>query len=265
MSRHKSLFRIVLALLFCFSACDQESARKQTTWEADSNSDQVANSKTKSDESLSVLFIGNSHSAPIPLLLKQIFAHRRPELATNFRLAPGSGFLIDQMKQKSTTDAIRSGQWDYVVLQAQKYSTTGKYKYSTEGAIALAEMAKESGAKVLMYPEWSRRDVPDEYKRIRAIHDSIAEETGAVVAPIGEAWELAAKSTKCDLYHADGNHASELGSYLNACVFYSMFVNDCAVLSSDPASDREKVDEQRLIAQAAWSAVQATHRESVSE
>ena len=251
-------------LLLVATGCDQGSA----TWNDTSPNQGKENvgsipdpsavpvAKSDKEGSLSVLFIGNSHSAPIPGLLTSIFKSRSPEVVTNFKLAPGTSFLVTRMEQKATTDLIRSGEWDYVVLQAQKYSTSGKYKYSTEGALTLAAMAQDSGAKVMMYPEWSRRGVPDEYKRIRAIHDGIAEETGAVVAPIGEAWQFAANKTDAELYHSDGNHASELGSYLNACTFYSLLTGKSPVL--DSALPNEQQDDCRLLEQAAWEAAKET-------
>lgn len=174
------------------------------------------------DASLRVLFVGNSHSAPLPGMLREIFLQHQPNVNATFELAPGTTFLIDRLGDQATLDLIENGNWDYVVLQAQKYSTSGKYVYSTEGAETLARLAIDSGANVLMYPEWSRKGMPDEYRRIRAIHDSIAKKTGAVVVPIGEAWEMALNlNSDLELYDPDGNHASALGEWLNACVFYS--------------------------------------------
>jgi len=187
----------------------------------DANTDDVKRKR------IAVLFLGNSHSAPIPKLLAEIYAKKQPSIKTTFRTAPSFGFLAEQIHSKKTTDMIKSGKWDYVVLQAQKYSTTGKYSYPTDAAIELAEMAQTAGSKVLMYPEWSRKGVPDEYARIRKIHDGIAQATGAQVAPIGECWNAAIDEYGIDGLHArDGNHASNLGSYLNACVFYSIIAND---------------------------------------
>lgn len=215
------------------------------------------------DADLRVLFIGNSHSVPLPKLLQEIYARQQPSKTTCFRKLPGMGFLVDQLRSPGTTDAIRDGEWDYVVLQAQKYSTTGTRSYPTSAAIELSAIAKEAGAKVLMYPEWSRRDVPDEYIRIRAIHDSIAEATGAVVAPIGEAWEAAAELSSIEfetLYAFDGNHASKDGSYLNACVFYALMAGESPEESESESGDATvRVQLERV----AWSTVQgSTHASS---
>lgn len=228
-----------------------EHNQEQTTPTRHSSTKSASNSSAsdlKKKKEISVLFLGNSHSAPIPKLLAAIYAKKQPSVKTKFRTAPSFGFLAQQVKSKKTTDMIKSGNWDYVVLQAQKYSTTGKYTYPTDAAIELAEMAQAAGSKVLMYPEWSRKGVPDEYARIRKIHDGIAKETGARVAPIGECWNAAIDEYDIDGLHAsDGNHASNLGSYLNACVFYSIIADDNPSLST---KDSSKV--RNRLANIAW-------------
>lgn len=256
--RNRNHCFVFLILICCASltACDLESKKQAELLPnglASTIDHESIGSADESKETLKVLFVGNSHTAPIPKLLTAIFAERSPEIRTHLELALGTSFLSDRLEQSATTDLIASGEWDYVVLQAQKYSTSGKYKYSTDGAVNLAEMAKKSGSRVIMYSEWSRRGFPDEYKRVRAIHDSISEVTGASVAPIGEAWKLAELKTDRDLYHADGNHASKLGSYLNACVFYSLLTQRSPLTE---ASDENDSADRRLLEQAAWEAVQ---------
>ena len=156
-------------------------------------------------------------------MLTRIFDTHVPGVRVCFRMGPRLDFLEGQAKSESVWDAIRRHNWDYVVLQAQKYSTSGKYTYPTDGAVRLANFAKENGSKVILYPEFPRRGV-DEYERIRAIHESIADKTSATIAPIGEAWALARKNVNASqLYAADGNHASEKGNYLVAAVFFGLF------------------------------------------
>ena len=222
--------------------------------------DQVTLAKKEPGE-IRVLFIGNSHSAPIPRLLTGIFLRQKPETKTLIRTAPSFGFLADHAKVPQTLELIRKGNWDYVVLQAQKYSTTERYTYPTDGAMTLSKVASESGAEILMYPEWSRADVPDEYQRIKAIHDSIARKTGAKVAPIGEAWEEAiGRYEEKQLFASDGNHASEAGSYLNACVFYSMITGESPVRSGE--NRRKSIAESyHDLEQSAWIVYQADHQD----
>ena len=216
--------------------------------------DGVENEMPPESTDLRVLFIGNSHSSPIPLLLTRIFKRQQPGLKTFIRSAPSFGFLVDHANSKKTLKLIRTGNWDFVVLQAQKYSTSGKYTYPTDGALMLSKIATESGAKIVMYPEWSRQGVPEEYQRIKSIHNKIAKKTGAQVAPIGEAWETASATLDAKkLYAPDGNHASKQGSYLNACVFYSMITGESPIQAAESKS-RAFPKSYRDLEQAAWSA-----------
>lgn len=207
---------------------------------------------------LSVLFIGNSHSWIIPKLLTEIYERQQPGKKVLVRRVRFTGFLVDHLKSGNTKKLIESGPWDYVVLQAQKYSTSGKYHYPYDAAIELSQAATDVGAKIIMYPEWPRRDVPDEYERIRALHETIAEQIGATVAVarIGEAWEaVRQENDRLELYAPDGNHASQLGSYLVACVFYSM-IADASPYSSKLPEKPETEFNRRLIERVVWDAVQ---------
>ncbi|MEM8736726.1 MAG: hypothetical protein AAGG44_21020, partial [Planctomycetota bacterium] len=142
---------------------------------------------------LSVLFLGNSHSTPLPALLEAMFQRHAPGFSVELKKVSHNGFLAEQAKAEYVCEEIRSGRtdgWDFVVLQAQKYSTTGKFTYPIDGALRLAEIATMQDTKVVLYPEFPRRGV-DEYARIRKVHESIGEKTAATIAPIGEAWQLA--------------------------------------------------------------------------
>lgn len=174
-------------------------------------------------DALKILFIGNSHSAPIPHVLEKIYLAEQPDQPVWFRAAPSWGFLIDHARSPSTLQLLDGYDWDVVVLQAQKYSTTGRYHYPYDGALALSERAQNRGARVILYPEWSREGHRDEFRRIENIHREIAKQTGAAVAPVGSVWEHARKrDPELPLYQPDGNHASDIGNYLTACIFYRL-------------------------------------------
>ena len=72
-----------------------------------------------------------------------------------------------------------------------------------------------------MFPEWPRKGVT-ETQRIYDLHVSIARNAPACVAPIGQAWDLAAvRDPGLTLHDADGNHARPAGSLLAAMVIAS--------------------------------------------
>ncbi len=273
--KHSALLLSILAVTTaaCLPGCDQSDA--VVTPEspvAPRTPDQVTRSHSKPrnqtrretreelgqairDAELSVLFIGNSHIVPMPNLLKSLSDRRSPERKVVFRRVSRYGFLVDHAGYQPTLDMIAAGPWDVVVLQAQKYSTTGRYHYPCDGALALSERAADVGAKVVMFPEWSQQGNPDEYLRINKVHQEIAEQTGATVAPVGEAWHRAMQQLpQVNLYYVDGNHANETGNWLTACVLYAVLTGENPAGDPPVESNEEAAIKSRL-AELAWEVV----------
>ncbi len=205
---------------------------------------------------ISVLFIGNSHIMVSPNLLQALI--QKNNLDKNVLIARASGgFLIQHARNPATIELLKAGAWDYVVLQAQKYSTSGNYHYSYDGALSLSKIANDLGSSIIMFPEWSRKGFPDEYKRIDKIHLEIAKITGATVAPIGSVWVKAeSENPNVALLSADGNHASDFGHFLNACVFYSMITQKRANADQELLEfARIDADSAKRLESLAWKAV----------
>jgi hypothetical protein len=116
---------------------------------------------------------------------------------------------------------LNSQNWSFVILQAQKYSTSGQFNYSTEEAKELIRTSRVRHAVPVMFPEWPQRNV-DETQRIYDLHVSIAQAEPACVAPVGQAWDLAlARDPTLTLHAADGNHSAPAGAFLAALVLYA--------------------------------------------
>jgi hypothetical protein len=127
-----------------------------------------------------------------------------------------------------------------VVLQAQKYSSSGQFEYSTEEAKELVRRSRVQNAVPIMFPEWPRRDI-DETQRIFDLHVSIAQAEPACVAPIPQAFDLAlARDPTLTLHASDGNHSAPAGAFLAALVLYATITGlsplDVPVLSQYPVS-----------------------------
>ena len=116
---------------------------------------------------------------------------------------------------------LRSQDWSFVILQAQKYSSSGQFVYSTEEAKELVRISRTQHAVPIMFPEWPRKDI-DETQRIFDLHVSIAQAEPACVAPIPQAWDLAlARDPTLTLHASDGNHSAPAGAFLAALVLYA--------------------------------------------
>ena len=188
--------------------------------------------QTREHDRYEVLMIGNSHSASfnLPGLVKKLIEHGLPGVPVYTELGPGSAFLADRISDSVTQPAIESRQWTHVVLQAQKYSTSGFFNYPTLAAEEFIRRIRAQDGLPVMFPEWPRFGNTEEGPRIHQLHLDIASREAACVAPIGLAWEVSlVENPDIVLHHADGNHANLNGAVLTAYVLYE-------VITREPAS-----------------------------
>jgi hypothetical protein len=169
---------------------------------------------------IALLFMGNSHTSSngLPDMVAAMVRAARPGKSVEAVVAPGSMFLDERATDAGTLQLLRSRNWSFVVLQAQKYSTSGLFEYSTWEAELLIRIARELLAVPILFPEWPRRGIA-ETQRIFDLLVSIARRQPACVAPIGQAWDLAiARHPDLALHGADGNHSTPAGAFLAALV-----------------------------------------------
>lgn len=186
-----------------------------------------------------ILFMGNSHSAyhDLPDLLATLIEAGIPGTAADADLAPGYRFLVDRLNDGVSLEKLDSREWTHVVLQAQKYSTTGRYYYPTDAAEEWIRRVTARNAIPILFPEWPRRGNTEEGPRVHQLHLQIAAREPACVAPIGLAWEQSlARNPSIRLHAADGNHSNSNGALLTAYVLYE-------VITGHPAARVPYIDE----------------------
>ena len=169
---------------------------------------------------IALLFMGNSHTSfhALPAMVAALVRGATPGRAVVAVEAPGWMFLEERAAHAPSLALMASRRWSHVILQAQKYSSSGMFDYSTQGAEDLVRRARAIPALPILFPEWPRRGIA-ETQRIYDLHRSIAGRTPACVAPIGQAWDLAlAREPGLVLHDADGNHSAPAGAFLAAVV-----------------------------------------------
>jgi hypothetical protein len=172
---------------------------------------------------ITLLFMGNSHTSSNDLtrMVADMVRAGRPGRTVASVEAPGWMFLEERLHDQPSITLLQSQNWSFVILQAQKYSTSGQVVYSTEEAKELVRMSRTQHAVPIMFPEWPRAGV-DETQRIFDLHVSIAQAAPACVAPIPQAWDLAlAREPSLTLHASDGNHSAPAGAFLAALVLYA--------------------------------------------
>jgi hypothetical protein len=168
-----------------------------------------------------ILVMGNSHAAELRPVLERLLTLGQPDKSIDSRSSARSGFLSDKVRDGFSEQILESEAWTHVILQGQKYSTTGSTTYPTYAAEYWIRGSKEQGATPIMFPEHPRRDNSWEGRTLWELHSGIAARENTCVAPVGLVWdEVIFRDPSLILHIDDGNHASGKGLLLNALVFY---------------------------------------------
>jgi hypothetical protein len=214
---------------------------------------------------LNILFLGNSHT----------YLHYMPQMLVQLVKAEDSGFdlAVDQSigegvslawhwENELSRQKIRSRKWDYIVLQDRSGGPLEDLASFQKHARLLDAEIKRRGADTVFYMTWANRDLPDTQTLLTDAYCSVARELDALLAPVGLAWEKAQHaSSRIVLHHQDGRHASPIGAYLTACVFYAVLFNQSpeglpASFYIEGKMRPDQDDRQALLLQkAAWETV----------
>jgi len=221
---------------------------------------------SQKDQPLRVLFIGNSltYYNNLPHLLERLAASADVPRRLRTRLVGfGGATLHSHWERGEALKAIREGPWDYVVLQEQSalgavYMVDGTRwitpdpEFFHQYARLFDKEITRSGAKTIFFLTWARKDAPPrEQAALTHAYMKIARELKAIVAPVGIAWQEARKGeSELSLYLEDGSHPSSSGSYLAACIFYSLLYEKSplglsARITGNPIDDRGVIDQKK--------------------
>jgi hypothetical protein len=191
-----------------------------------------------------ILFVGNSYTYfnNLPTVLEQFANQVQPGSLETKMVVAGGATLKSLWEAGEALKAIQKGGWTYVVLQEQ--STLGRGG-SENGIPKINDPAMffeyarrfdaeihKAGAQTVFYLTWARRDSPQNQANLTAAYASIAKELGAVLVPVGPAWEKSmGEKPGVVLHQVDSSHPTPAGTYLAASVFYAvLFKRDPAGL-----------------------------------
>ena len=192
-----------------------------------------------SQDSLSVLFIGNSYvyTFDLPAVLKSL-AESKGDILTVASKTNGGFTFQNHVNDPLTYSKIQLTEWNYVVLQGQSQEPSFPYSQVNSAtlpyALQLADSvyANSSCSQVQYFMTWGRQNGDPQWdsintfdkmnSRLRDAYLRIAENANASVAAAGPAWKYVRDNhPTINLFSTDGSHPSFAGTYLNACVFYS--------------------------------------------
>jgi hypothetical protein len=195
-----------------------------------------------------VLFLGNSYVYvnDLPNVLSDLAKSGGYELITDHITRGGAKlqeFLCDGDELNSAlNNKLKENQWDYVVLQEQSQVPAIPHKCQNEmypSIRILNNRIKSCNAETILFMTWGRQfgDAKNGFKNFETMQQAlkegytkIANEISSLIAPAGPAW-LNAKLKNVDiaLWDEDCSHPSIIGTYLTACVFYSLLFKESSV------------------------------------
>lgn len=164
-------------------------------------------------KALRILFIGNSHTYfnDMPFMVSEM-AREDGILCEVTMIAHGGWFLEQHVQEPDVRFNILYGHYDYVVLQEHAHPF-GPEEKLYEAVRTLNGWIREAGSRPVIYMTWAKKEEETEQERMTAVHEKIAQEIGAVVAPVGKLWWDYRKShPDTEMYYEDGAHASAAGS-----------------------------------------------------
>lgn len=171
-------------------------------------------------DSLRVLFIGNSYTYgnDLPDLLAQLMTAKGVKFGYE-SVTTGGATLQKHWEEGKAQAVLHRKTWDFVVLQEQSVRPFTQREAFFKYARLLDAEIRKTGAKPLFYATWAAKARPDEQPKLTEAYQTIGQELGSLVAPVGEAWKRAL-SDSLTLHGSDGRHPNLAGSYLAGCVLY---------------------------------------------
>ena len=180
---------------------------------------------------IKILFIGNSYTYfnDLPRIVAQMANDSQTEIKLKTKEIAKGGFTLSAhfFNADETLKVIKNGNWDYVVLQEQSVRPIENPKLFFEYVGKLNHEISKSGAQTILFMTWANKHRPNSIHEISKAYFDASEKNKTLVAPVGLAWETCRKKYPLiELYNPDGSHPSLEGSYLTACIFYSILLNE---------------------------------------
>jgi hypothetical protein len=185
----------------------------------------------RSPGKLRVLFLGNSlteYNGGLATYLEQLAGSAKMKPMPVFDELTKFGATWAQLWDVTRArDLIHQGGWDDVVLQ--DYSTAALI-YPSEMQVygrRFSNACRSVGAQPVFFMTWPHQDHLETLQPIAAAYIGLAKDNHGTVAPVSLAWKKVIHDQPqiilFDPRDKPAKHPTPAGTYLTACVFYSVF------------------------------------------
>lgn len=170
---------------------------------------------------------------------------------------PGGYTLEGHSTNETSLNKIKSGDWDFVVLQEQSQRPSLPIAQVMEDVFPYARILDSiinefnPCCETVFYMTWGRKngDVSNcdiwppvcTYEGMDSLlnlrYRMMADSNDAILSPVGAVWHhIREHYPEIELYSADESHPSVAGTYAAACCFYSsLFRKDPEIISFNPS------------------------------
>ena len=201
--------------------------------------------KLFAQDTLSVLFLGNSYSSynNLPQLVQSLSSSAGKTLIIDSNM-PGGFTMSGHTNDATTFSKISQGNWDYVILQEQsQMPTIDFYRYNDmyPAMTSLKSLIEQYNpcAKIITYMTWGRQyggqqcgpgatycspvfvDFNHMQDSLTSAYLEISEQLNIQCAPVGLTWQNILNDTTLILHSNDNSHPTIDGSYVAALSIYS--------------------------------------------
>lgn len=210
---------------------------------------------------MNVLFVGNSFTArnDVPGLIGEMAGARGKPLEHRLISAGGASLRMHWNKGEAQREIQRT-HYDYVVLQEQSTLPVKNARRMHENIRLFDEVIGAAGARTALYLTWARATAPESQETITNAYTAIGDELGALVVPVGVAWQRFLRAHRRPVLHdKDMSHPTLAGSYLAACVFFGVLFDESPIGIDGEVKGLAPAD-TRLLQETAWTTVRPARR-----
>lgn len=185
-----------------------------------------------------VLFLGNSltYTNDLPGMVDELAVASGLVIETDEITSGGFG-LIDHWNIPSRREAVRTGNYDVVILQQGPSSLPESRELLREWTALWATTIREGGARPGLYAVWPDDTRLFAFPAVSESYRLAADDVDGLFFPAGDGWlETWKARPDAQLYGPDGFHPSIAGTYVAAVTILSVLADrDATTLSPDLA------------------------------
>lgn len=189
----------------------------------------------RAQKKINVLFLGNSltYYNNLPELVKKIAACDSVDMSYRSISLPNYA-LVDHWSDGKAQQEIKSGKYNYVVVQQGPSSQLEGRSYLLEYGLKFDELCDQNNARLVVYMVWPAKARASDFSGVFNSYKLLADSAKAIFCPAGKGWlNVWENYPDFTLYSEDDFHPDYRGSLLAALIIYGSIMNKNSMAFTD--------------------------------